>query len=41
MPATGCAGPGGDAASRPALVPATTDSKPPNSHEDHDLRLEY
>ena len=39
--ATGCAGRGGDAASRPALAPATTDGKPPSSHEDHDLRLEY
>jgi hypothetical protein len=37
---TGCAGRGGDAANKPALVPATIDGKPPSSHEDHDLRLE-
>ena len=29
---TGCAGRAGDAASKPALVPATTDGKPPGSH---------
>jgi hypothetical protein len=38
---TGCAGRGGDAGSKPALVPATTDGKPPGNHEDHDHRLEY
>jgi SRSO17 transposase len=26
---------------KPALVPATTAGKPPSSHEDHELRLEY
>ncbi|HEX6432891.1 MAG TPA: hypothetical protein VFZ87_01550 [Gemmatimonadales bacterium] len=40
-PATGCAGHGGDADSKPALVPATTAGKPPISHEDHELQLEY
>jgi hypothetical protein len=40
MTCTGCAGHGGDAASKPALAPATTNDKPPSSHEDHDLRLE-
>ena len=36
------AGRSGDAAIKPAPVPATTDDKPPpGSHEDHDLRLEY
>jgi hypothetical protein len=38
---TGCAGRGGDADTKPALAPATTDGKPPSDHEDHDLRLEY
>ena len=36
---TGCAGRGGDAGSKPALVPATTDGKPPRNHEDHDHYL--
>src|SRR4029450_1873009 len=36
---TGCAGRGGDAATRPAPVPATT-AGTPTDHEDHDLRLE-
>jgi hypothetical protein len=35
-PTIGCAGRGGDADSKPALVPATTAGKPPIiSHEDH------
>jgi DDE superfamily endonuclease len=33
---TGCAGRGGDAGSRPALAPASTDGKPPSNHEGHD-----
>jgi len=33
---TGCAGRGGDASSKPALGPATTDGKPPSNHEGHD-----
>jgi hypothetical protein len=37
--ATGGAVRGGDAASKPALVPATTAGKPPSSHEDHELRV--
>jgi hypothetical protein len=39
--ATVCAGRCGDADSRPAPAPATTDDRPPGNHEDHDLRLEY
>jgi hypothetical protein len=38
IPATGCAGRGGDAASKPALVPAITAGKP-TDREDHELRL--
>jgi hypothetical protein len=38
-PATGCAGRGGDAGTRPALVPATTAGKP-TDREDHEFRLE-
>jgi hypothetical protein len=30
-----------DADIRPAPGPATTAGKPPSSHEDHELRLEY
>jgi hypothetical protein len=26
---------------KPAPAPATTDDKPPDNHEHHDLRLEY
>jgi hypothetical protein len=37
--ATACAGRGGDAATRPARVHATTADRP-TDHEDHDLRLE-
>jgi hypothetical protein len=37
---TGCAGRCGDAATRPAPVPATTAARRPGTHEDHDLRLE-
>jgi hypothetical protein len=41
MPPTGCAGRCGDADTKHAPVPATTDDRPPGNHEDHDLRLEY
>jgi hypothetical protein len=37
----GRAGRSGDADSRHAPAPATTNDKPPSNHEDHDLRLEY
>jgi hypothetical protein len=38
--ATGCAGRGGDAGTRPAPAPATTASGP-TDREYHELRLEY
>jgi hypothetical protein len=38
--AIGWPGRSGDADSRPAPAPATTNGKP-TDHEDHDLRLEY
>jgi hypothetical protein len=38
--AIGCAGRSGDADTKPAPAPATTNDKP-TDHEDHDLRLEY
>jgi hypothetical protein len=37
---TGWAGRSGDADIKHEPVPATTDDKPPGSHEDHDLRLQ-
>ena len=39
-PAIDCVGRSGDADTKPAPAPATTNDKPPD-HEDHDLRLEY
>jgi hypothetical protein len=41
MPPTGCAGRCGDADTKHAPVPATTNDRPPGNHEDHELRLEY
>jgi hypothetical protein len=41
MPPTGCAGRYGDANTKHAPAPATTDDRRPGNHEDHDLRLEY
>src|SRR6266516_856643 len=40
MPPTGCAGRCGDADTKHAPGPATTDDRAPGNHEDHDLRLE-
>jgi hypothetical protein len=37
----GRAGRGGAAGTEPALVPATSNGKPPSNREDHDPRLEY
>jgi hypothetical protein len=40
-PGTGCAGPNGGGVTSTTPEDATTCGKRPETHEDHDLRLEY